>query len=97
MQDPARPPLASLSHEWHFLPQRIVDIAATSPAATAPAAVPDGMVRIPASSFRLQVSGIEIEGGNDIGVDVQYPWEDSPSRHHDHVIEIKPFSIDRYP
>ena len=98
MHELARTPLASLSHEWHFLPQRMVDIAATrSPAATAPSTVRDGMVRIPASSFRFQVSGIEIEGGNDIGVDAQYPWEDSPRRHHDHVIEIKPFSIDRYP
>jgi len=97
MRELAQTPLASLSHEWHFLPQRIMDIAATRPAATAPATVRDGMVRIPASSFRFQVSGIEIEGGNDIGVDAQYPWEDSPRRHHDHVIEIKPFSIDRYP
>ena len=97
MHELARTSLASLSHEWHFLPQRIMDIAATGPAATAPSTVGDGMVRIPASSFRFQVSGIEIEGGNDIGVDAQYPWEDSPRRHHDHVIEIKPFSIDRYP
>ena len=24
----------------------------------------------------FEVRGIEIEGGNDPGVDVQYPWED---------------------
>ena len=30
-------------------------------------------------------------------MDAQYPWEDSPRRHHDHVIEIRAFSIDRYP
>ena len=30
-------------------------------------------------------------------MDVQYLWEDSPRRHHDHVIEIKPFFVDRYP
>ena len=33
------------------------------------------MVKIPEGDFLFQVSGIEIEGFNDIGVDVQYPWE----------------------
>ena len=42
------------------------------------------MVRIPAGDFVFQVSGIEIEGFNWIGVDVQYPWEDSPRRGHRH-------------
>ena len=55
------------------------------------------MVRIPAAQFDFQVSGIEIEGDNDIGVDVQYPWEDSPRRHHLKRLEIKSFYIDRYP
>ncbi len=44
---------------------------------------PEGMVRIPRrTEFVFTVSGIEIEGEDDIGVDVQYPWEDSPRRHH---------------
>ncbi len=50
-----------------------------------------------ASEYTFEVSGIEIEGGDDIGVDVQYPWEDSPRRHHSHRLAIKPFYIDRYP
>ena len=41
--------------------------------------------------------GIEIEGFNDIGVDVQYPWEDSPRRFHDHPMHVKSFWIDKYP
>ena len=41
------------------------------------------MVLIPAGKFRFKVSGVEIEGGDDPGVDVQYPWEDLPRRHHD--------------
>ena len=49
------------------------------------------MMRIPGGSFEFRVSGIEIEGANDIGVDVQYPWEDSPRRHHAKVLEIKPY------
>jgi formylglycine-generating enzyme required for sulfatase activity len=43
------------------------------------------------------VEGIEIEGFNDIGVDVQYPWEDTPRRFHDHPMHLKSFWIDKYP
>ena len=55
------------------------------------------MVRIPESDFHFRVEGIEIEGFNDIGVDVQYPWEDTPRRFHDHPMHIKSFRIDKYP
>jgi formylglycine-generating enzyme required for sulfatase activity len=85
--------LQDFSHEWKFLPQQIVPIAATKPAATAPA----GMVRIPGGKYDFQVSGIEIEGSNDVGVDVQYPWEDAPRRHHLKTLEMKPFYIDKFP
>ncbi len=85
--------LQDFSHEWTFLPQQIVGIAPRKPAATAPA----GMVRIPGGTFEFRVSGIEIEGENDIGVDVQYPWEDAPRRHHLKTLETKPFYIDKFP
>jgi formylglycine-generating enzyme required for sulfatase activity len=85
--------LASLSHEWKFLPQRITEIQATKTAAAAPA----GMVAIPAGAFDFQVSGVEIEGSNWIGLDVQYPWEDAPRRGHRHELSMKAFFIDRYP
>lgn len=86
-------PLATFSHQWEVLPQRIVPIAATKP----PSAAPADMVKVPAGQFSFRVSGIEIEGFNDIGVDVQYPWEDSPRRFHDHPMEIKSFWMDKYP
>ena len=89
----AQTPLASLSREWKFLPQRIVEIA---PAHAAPSG-PPGMVRVPAGEFDFQVSGVEIEGFNWIGLDVQYPWEDAPRRGHHHLLSMKPFYIDRYP
>jgi formylglycine-generating enzyme required for sulfatase activity len=87
-------PLASFSKEWHFLPQRIVPIERTEPADSAP----DGMVKIPAAAdFRFEVHGVEIEGGDDVGVDVQYPGEDSPRRHHIQKVSIAAFYIDRIP
>ena len=42
-------------------------------------------------------AGIMIEGGNDVGVDVQYPWEDAPRRYHLHKMHMKSFYIDKYP
>ncbi len=93
MRELSATPLSSYSHEWKALQQQIVPIAATKP----PAGSPADMVRIPEGDFDFQVSGIEIEGFNDIGVDVQYPWEDSPRRFHDHPMHVKSFWIDKYP
>jgi iron(II)-dependent oxidoreductase len=93
MHEMTRRPLTDYSHEWKVLPQQIVPIAATKPAA----AVPANMVRVPAGDFIFKVQGIEIEGANDVGVDVQYPWEDSPRRFHEHPMQIKSFWIDKYP
>jgi len=86
-------PLKSFSHEWKPLPQHIVDISATAPATS----TPEGMIRIPGGDYVFHVDGIEIEGSDDIGVDVEYPWEDSPRRFHEHRMQIKPFYIDKYP
>jgi iron(II)-dependent oxidoreductase len=86
-------PLASYSKQWHVLTQRLVPIAPTTPKASPP----PGMVAIPAADYEFRVSGVEIEGGNDTGVDVQYPWEDSPRRQHVHQMHIPRFAIDRHP
>ena len=86
-------PLSSFSHKWVPLTQQMVDI----PPSKAASSAPDGMIRIEASDYLFKVQGIEIEGGDDIGVDVQYPWEDSPRRFHEHRMQIKPFYIDKYP
>ena len=89
----AQAPLSSFSHAWKFLPQHLAQVPSTKPAK----ASPQGMVHIPEADFEFEVAGIEIEGGDDIGVDTQYPWEDSPRRHHRHKLHIRPFYIDRYP
>ncbi|MFZ0806819.1 MAG: formylglycine-generating enzyme family protein, partial [Candidatus Sulfotelmatobacter sp.] len=59
MKQLAAQPLASYSHEWHFLPQKIVPIAP----AVATASNPEGMVKIPAANYVFRVHGIELEGG----------------------------------
>ena len=89
--------LSSYSNEWTMLPQQIVPMAGTKPPASA--SPPAGMVRIPGGNFVFKVQGIEIEGfaDIDIGVDVQYPWENSPRRFHEHPMQMKPFWIDTYP
>ncbi len=85
--------LSTYSAEWHTLPQHLVEIASTP----APTTSPEGMVKIPGGPYVFKVEGIEIEGFDDIGVDVQYPWEDMPRRFHEHKMEVKPFFIDKYP
>ncbi len=89
----AKRPLQSFTKERTVLQQKAVPIDWTDKRKDAPA----GMLRIPGAEFRFQVSGIEIEGENEVGVDVQYHWEDSPRRHHLHVMRMRPFFIDRYP
>ena len=93
MKEMTAKPLSSYSHEWQTIPQQLVEIPPTSPARSAP----EGMVRIDGGDWLFRVEGIEIEGSDDIGVDVQYPWEDSPRRFHEHRMQIKPFYMDKCP
>jgi formylglycine-generating enzyme required for sulfatase activity len=86
-------PLSSWSNEWKAVSQENVAIVATKPAASAP----PGMIEIPDADFLFKVQGIEIEGLNSAGVDVQYPWENSPRRFHEHAMHIKSFYMDRVP
>jgi len=86
-------PLSSYSNVWQTLPQKLVDVRPTAPASSAP----QGMIRIPEDDFLFKVEGIEIEGSNEIGVDVQYPWEPDARRFHEHRMTIHSFYIDKYP
>jgi iron(II)-dependent oxidoreductase len=85
--------LGDYDDQWEVLRQRMVDIPATRIQNVAP----EGMVLIPGGDFRFEVKGPEVAGKNQVGVDKQYPWEDSPRRFHDHTITIPPFHMDRTP
>jgi formylglycine-generating enzyme required for sulfatase activity len=87
----SRRPLTNFSREWKPVSQTIVEEKATKPSSVAP----EGMVLIPAGDYDFKVQGIEVEGGNDPGVDVQYPWESSARRFHDHRMHLAGFYIDR--
>ena len=89
----AKQPLGSFSHAPEILDQTIVPIPPTESATEAPT----GMIRIPGGPFIFQVTGTEIEGGDNPGVDVQYPWEDTPRRFHERSMQVAPFFIDKFP
>jgi len=89
----AAQPLNSYSGAWKAAPQQLRAIAPTPPQASAPA----GMVTLPAGEFVFAVGGVEIEGFNWAGQDVQFPWEDCPRRHHRRRMRMDAFHIDRHP
>jgi gamma-glutamyl hercynylcysteine S-oxide synthase len=93
MQSMTAQPLSSYSNASKTLPQKLVEVRPTAQASSAP----ERMIRIPAGDFLFKVEGIEIEGSNDAGVDVQYPWEPDARRFHEHRMTIHSFYIDRHP
>lgn len=93
MKSLSQKPLSSFANDWKILPQKMVDIAPTAK----PEREPSGMVKIPQGDFTFRVTGIEIEGTNDEGIDVQYPWEPSARRYHSQRIHLKSFWMDIYP
>lgn len=86
-------PLASFSKTWNYLPQKMVEMRATKLVETAP----PGMVHIPSGEFNFMTSGVEIEGNDSQGVDVQFPWEAYPRRFHEKNMHLNAFYIDKYP
>jgi len=86
-------PLNSYSSQWKVLKQHFILYSHVAP----PHHAPKGMIKIPAGEFNFKVHGIEIEGNGRKGVDIQYPWENSPRQYHQKMIYVKSFWIDKYP
>jgi len=86
-------PLTAYDDTWTPLLQTMVPIAPTRPYAVAP----EGMVAIPGARFDFKVRGVEVEGDNQVGIDIAYSWEPTPRRFHDHMMDIHTFFIDRTP
>ncbi len=84
-------PLASFSRATPFVSQTMVPDRPVQAGANGA----EGMVAIPAADYDFAVNGIEVENGNNPGVDVQFPWEDAPRRNHRHRIHVARFFIDR--
>ena len=86
-------PLSSFDDTWRYLAQRMTPIPKT-PLATAP---PAGTVLVPRATFSFTAHGLEIEGADGWGVDMQFPWESSPRREHHRELTLGPFYMDRHP
>jgi formylglycine-generating enzyme required for sulfatase activity len=83
-------PLSSYSTDRQILAQHIVEMKPTQSHVS-------NMIHIPGGDFSFDVTGIEIEGSNDVTLDVQYPWEVTARRFHQHLMRVHSFDIDKYP
>lgn len=93
MQGMTQRSLYSYSAVWKYLQQKMVDIPKTKASRSAPA----GKVLVRKSNFTFVSTSVVIEGDDAHGVDLQFPWEAHPAREHNHVLEVGPFFIDKYP
>lgn len=93
MKTMTRRPLTSFNSKWEALRQSMRPTGTTARVATAP----PGMTTIPAANFEFKVHGVEVEGINMAGVDVQYPWEDAPRRFHYQRMALPAYHIDTTP
>lgn len=104
-------PLSSYSTEFHVALQQMVPIARAVPANTSSMATIAAVsaYRYVVQGVEIEVSArvcvfalaavrdASAQGGNQTGVDLQYPWETMPSRYHDHVMDVAPFAVDVFP
>ena len=87
-------PLSSYSADTYTLLQTLDDADRVSRIRSP--ITPMGMVEISGvENYQFVTVGLEVEGG-EIGVDVQYPWETVPQRHHNTSLSIVRFFMDQY-
>lgn len=93
-------PLSSFDSTWTYLPQTLVGSSDDTLGLNGIVGVveDEDMVSIPANtSWSFVMTGVMIEGDDDHGVGVQYPWMSHPMKEVNQRISIDAFSIDRYP
>jgi hypothetical protein len=85
--------LRTYSTAQEFLPMAMVKVLPTVPA---PDGYADMMEVVPTELYRFTCKG-NIQQGDLIPtiVDVQFPWEPSPRRNHEQLMQISPFWMDR--
>eukprot|EP00486_Rosalina_sp_Unknown_P008782 CAMPEP_0201589924 /NCGR_PEP_ID=MMETSP0190_2-20130828/172184_1 /ASSEMBLY_ACC=CAM_ASM_000263 /TAXON_ID=37353 /ORGANISM="Rosalina sp." /LENGTH=962 /DNA_ID=CAMNT_0048045033 /DNA_START=27 /DNA_END=2915 /DNA_ORIENTATION=+ len=87
-------PLSSYDWTWKYLLQEMKRIEATELYDKAPT---ENMSTIPWGIFYFNNTGVEIEGNDYEGVDIQYPFEMHPQREHKQYMTIDKFYMDTYP
>eukprot|EP01084_Bolivina_argentea_P288865 495873_1 len=86
-------PLNSYSTIWNYLLQNMTVIAPTKLYSSPP---DSNMVSIPFGVYLFNNTGVEIEGRDINGVDVQYKFESQPQKEHLQTMTINKFFIDKY-
>ncbi len=95
MQLLTKVPLQNLSATWKEIPQKLVAIASTKKASSAP----EGMALVEGSKeYKFESTGVMIEGNElPTAIGIQHPWEQHPARSQSHVMEISSFYMDITP
>lgn len=86
-------PLASYSTQWNYLLQTMVPI----PWTPVPASQPQNTVLLAAVNAMYISFGVEIEGDDTVGIDVQYWWEMTPRKEHYAQLPQGGLFIDKHP
>ena len=96
-------PLRDFSSDWVYLPQEIKNLENSKTAKIPPTISNNAdsimeVVEVPGGSFTFDIMGNVIEGDElPYAVDVQFPWEDSPRRRHNQLIQVPNLLVDKYP
>jgi formylglycine-generating enzyme required for sulfatase activity len=80
------------------LTQQLVAIPPTANFSIMPPPGGGRMVAVPGGTFSFATTGVEIEGLDQQGVDVRFPWESSPSKTHTaQTLAMPPLWVDAHP
>ena len=90
-------PLSSFSAEFEYLPMVMIDANNSLPTLRPIDDAKAGEVYVHGGPFKFEASGVEIEGGHNSGVDVQFPWESYSHRDHSRQMRMGAMYVDKHP